>query len=72
MKNNTTSTIRQPEAWQTNSNNVDRPFVQFWSMGVMVTAQMKLAEARLLVETGNAFVICTSAIGLLTNGGMDS
>lgn len=38
----------------------------------MVTAQMPVAEARILIESGNACIIgCGEAIGLLTNGYMD-
>jgi hypothetical protein len=63
---------RTPQPWQTDSQNVQTERVQFWSNGSMTTCQMPLEQARLLVDSGNAFVISQTAIGLLYEGSMES
>lgn len=63
---------RTPQQWQTDSTQITTDTVQFWSNGSMVSCNMKRDEARLMVDTGNAFVISDTAIGLLYDGRMES
>lgn len=60
-----------PKDWQLNSKHVTTAQVQFYAAGVM-SSVMPLDEARTLVDQKQAFVISDNAIGLLTNGRMDS
>ena len=61
-----------PQAWQTDPNQVQSERVQFWSDGVMVTAQMPLEAARARIDGGRAFVINGQAIGAMVEGEMRS
>lgn len=54
--------------WWRDPENVKTEMVQFWRMGVMVTAMMSLEKAREAVRNGNAFVISNQAIGHMVNG----
>ncbi len=63
---------RYPQDWQKDATKITTDTVQFWSAGNLANAQMSNKEARLLVETGNAFVINDQAIGLLVDGGMQA
>lgn len=64
----TTSKRNTPQEWQKDPSNVKTSKVQFWTNGIMLTAQMTNAEARTLVANGTAFVISDQAIGALKNG----
>ena len=51
--------------WQRRPSHLTTPRVQLWrAMGVMLTAQLTLAEARERVQEGTAFVITCQAIQL--------
>ena len=63
---------RTPQQWQQDPNQVQSERVQFWSNGVMVTAQMSCSEAQDRVWTGRAFVISSQAIGAMVAGEMRS
>ena len=63
---------RTPQGWQRDPNQVQSDYVQFWSNGVMVTAQMSCSDAQDRVWTGRAFVISSQAIGALVDGKMSS
>ena len=54
------------------SDYLETDTVQFWVRGSMMTAQMKLNNARELVDEGKAFVISCQAIGAITDGKKDS
>lgn len=52
------------QKWQQDPKNLTTGKVQLWSAsGTMLTAQMKLEDARELVRTGGAFVVSNQAIG---------
>jgi len=58
----------QPTGWQLDPQSVKTNRVQLWRHGNMMTAQLKLIEARTLIENGSAFVISDQAIGSMSNG----
>lgn len=63
----------KPADWQLNPDHLDPKDerISFWSGGQMAT-MIDLATARKMIELGQAFVISGGAIGLLTDGRMDS
>lgn len=63
---------RTPKAWQTDPSNITTDRVQFWSNGVIVTAQMSKTAAQEAVSEGRAFVITEQAIGAIVNDQMFS
>ena len=65
MTRKTTHTLQD---WQLDPNRITSETVQYWRNGVMLTAQMRRAEARERVRTGLAFVMTSQAIGALVNG----
>lgn len=60
---------RKPQDWQRDPNKVETVRVQYWSNGVMVTANLKLCDAQQWVRIGKAFVINPQAIGRLDENG---
>lgn len=52
-----------PKDWQRNPDKIKTNRVQFWSNGIMLTAQLTNAEAKEMVRTGKAYVITEQAIG---------
>ena len=56
-----------PSAWQLDPNSLDSNLsvVQYWKGTCMLTAQMKIEDARKLVSEGKAFVISIQAIGVI-------
>ena len=64
--------MNTPRPDQTNPENVTSGNVQFWSNGVMRTAQMTRETAREMVASGEAFVISAQAVGALQNGQRNS
>lgn len=71
MKNKTTS-ARKPQDWQTNPKTIQTAYAQFWVRGVMANSELPMDQARTLIGEGQAFAISDRAIGMLTNGKMDS
>ena len=60
---------RMPIQSQKDASRLETDRVQYWRGGVMVSGQVKLAEARGLVQTGHAFVINGQAIGAVDEDG---
>ncbi len=58
----------RPTGWQLDPSRLTTSTVQYWSNGVMLTAQLSLEDARRLVRGGMAFVICNQAVGALIDG----
>ena len=58
----------KPQEWQKDSSKIETSTVQYWVNGTMITAQLSNAEAKKMVNSGNAFVITRQAIGNLKNG----
>lgn len=64
--------VRTPAQWQQDASKIETSTVQYWRMGVMVTAQMTKERAQELVRGGSAFVITSQAIGAIINGSMEA
>ena len=58
-----------PRQNQLDPNRVASRNVQFWSNGVMRTAQLSNDDARQMVANGSAFVISSQAVGALSQDG---
>ena len=58
----------RPHGWQLDHQNLDTGTVQLWHNGIMLTAQVKLNDAKQRVINGEAFVITSQAIGTMKDG----
>ena len=56
---------KAPQAWQRDPQNIETDKVQFWSSGIMVTAQLSKKDAQMMVEQGGVFVINAQAVGAM-------
>jgi len=58
----------KPSGSQLNPETLNTETVQFWTNGIMLTADIKLRHAKEMVKAGSAFVITSQAIGSMKNG----
>ena len=60
----------EPSGWQLDPESLDPSLttVQFWTGGIMATAQFRLTDAKKSVRDGEAFVISSQAVGSMDKG----